>query len=89
MFSKDSTDLGSTTEITHEIQLTDDILIRDPYRRVPPAQLDEFRIAVQDLLEAGVLRESNSPYASPVVLVWKKDGGLWCVLISASSMLKQ
>ena len=27
VFSKDSTDLGSTTEITHEIQLIDDILI--------------------------------------------------------------
>ena len=76
VFSKDSTDLGSTTEITHEIRLTDDIPIRDPYRRVPPAQLDEFRVAVQDLLEAGVIRESNSPYASPVVLVRKKDGGL-------------
>ena len=54
--------------------------MQDPYRRVPPAQLDEFRIAVHDLLEAGVIREPNSPYASPVVLVWKKDGRLWvCV----------
>ena len=54
--------------------------MRDPYRTVPPAQLDEFRVAVQDLLEAGVTRVSNSPYALPVVLVRKKDGGLWvCV----------
>ena len=30
VFSKDSTDLGSTTEISHEIHLTDDIPIRDP-----------------------------------------------------------
>ena len=76
VFSRDSADLGSTIEITHEIQLTDDIPIRDPYRRAPPAQLDEFRVAVQDLLEAGAIRESNSPYALPVVLVWKKDGWL-------------
>ena len=61
VFSKDSADLGSTTEITREIQLTDDIPIRDPYRRVPRSQLDEFRVAVQDLLEAGVIRQSNSP----------------------------
>ena len=54
--------------------------MQDPYRTVPPAQLDEFRVAVQDLLEAGVTRVSNSPYALPVVLVRKKDGGLWvCV----------
>ena len=43
------------------LRLTDDIPIQDPYRRVPPVQLDEFRVAVQDLLEAGVIRESNSP----------------------------
>ena len=46
MFSKDSTDLGSTTEITHEIRLVDDIPVREPYRRVPPAKLEEFRMAV-------------------------------------------
>ena len=67
VFSKDSADLGSTTEITHEIWLTNDIPIRDPYRRVPPAQLKEFRVAVQDMLEAGVITESNSSYALPLV----------------------
>ena len=44
-------------------------------RSMPLAQLDEFRVTVQDLLEAGVKRESNSPYALPVMLV-QKDGGL-------------
>ncbi len=83
VFSKGSTDLGNTFEIAHEIRLTDDIMIRDPYRRVPPAQFDEFRVAVQDLLEAGVIRESKSPYASPVVLVQKK-----CVSTFAKSTLK-
>lgn len=42
--------------------------------------MDEFRVAVQDQLETGVIRESNSPYALPVVLVRMKDGRLWvCV----------
>ena len=76
VFSKDSTDLGSTTEITHEIRQVDDIPVREPYRRVPLAQLEEFRMAVQDLLDTGVIRQSCSPYASPVVLVRKKDGSL-------------
>ena len=88
VFSEDSTDLGSTTEITHEIWLVDDILVREPYRRVPPAQLEEFRMAVQDLLDTGVIREPCSPYASPVVLVQKKDSDLR-VLTSIDSMLKQ
>ena len=34
VFSKGSKDLGNTTEIAHEIRLTDDIPIRDPYRRL-------------------------------------------------------
>ena len=76
VFSKDSTDLGSTTEITHEIRLVNDILVREPYRRVPPAKQEEFRVAVQALLDTGVIRESCCPYASPVVLVRKKDGSL-------------
>ena len=45
--SKDIRDLGNTTKFTNEIQLTDDIPVRDPYRRLPPAQLDYFRVAVQ------------------------------------------
>ena len=76
VFAKDSTDLGHTTEIVHEIRLTDNVPIKGACRRVPPGQMEEFRRAVSDLLEAGVIRESRSPYASPVVLVRKKDGGL-------------
>ena len=56
--SKDIRDLGNTTKFTNEIRLADDIPVRDPYRRVLPAQLDEFRVAVQDLVEAGVIMES-------------------------------
>ena len=29
------------------------------------------------MLDVGALRPSNSPWASAVVLVWKKDGKLW------------
>ena len=31
---------------------------------------------IQQLLDSLVIRESSSPYASPIVLVWKKDGTL-------------
>jgi len=31
---------------------------------------------INQLLESQVIRESSSPYASPIVLVRKKDGGL-------------
>ena len=29
---------------------------------------------IQDLLKCGVIMTSRSPYATPIVLVWKKDG---------------
>ena len=76
VFAKSNDDLGCTAEVQHEIKLTDDQSVKQPCCRVPPAQLDEFREAVKNMLEAGVIKESKSPYSSPIVLVRKKDKGL-------------
>ena len=76
VFAHDGKDLCCTNAVRHNIKLTDELPFRLPHRRVPPAQLEEFRAAVADLLEAGIIQESKSPYASPVVLVRNKDGSL-------------
>jgi len=44
-----------------------------PYRH-PFAQKNEIEKMVQELLTAGVIRPSMSPYSSPVVMVLKKEG---------------
>jgi hypothetical protein len=44
-----------------------------PYRH-PFAQKNEIEKMVQELLTAGVIRPSTSPYSSPVVMVLKKEG---------------
>lgn len=46
-----------------------------PYR-YGPLQKTEIEKCVQDLLDAGFIRVSNSPYSSPVILVRKKDA-MW------------
>lgn len=44
-----------------------------PYR-IPHKQKDEMEKQVKELLDACVIRPSESPYASPAILVRKKDG---------------
>ena len=80
LFAMDSMDLGKTDLIQHHIELTDYTPIKDRYRRIPPHQYDEVRKHLREMLEIGAIRKSNSPWASPVVLVRKKDGSLrFCI----------
>jgi hypothetical protein len=44
-----------------------------PYR-IPHKQKDEMEKQIKELLANSVIRQSNSPYASPAILVRKKDG---------------
>ena len=41
-----------------------------------PAELKELKLQLQDLLERGFIRESDSPWGAPVLFVKKKDGSL-------------
>ncbi|XP_011859227.1 PREDICTED: uncharacterized protein LOC105556736 [Vollenhovia emeryi] len=43
-------------------------------RRLSFADKEQLRKILDDLLEKGIIRPSNSPYASPIVLVRKKTG---------------
>lgn len=76
IFSRGDGDLGCTSLIAHEIPLTDNAPVRQPYRRIPPSQYETVREHIQQLLDSQVIRESCSPYSSPIVLVTKKDGSL-------------
>lgn len=76
VFATHEGDLGCTTLISHEIPLTDEVPMRQRYRRIPPAEYDAVKTHIHQLLESQVIRESCSPYASPIVLVKKKDGSL-------------
>ena len=48
--------------------------------RMSPAELDELKKQLADLLERGFIQPSSSPYGSPILFVRKKDGTLrFCV----------
>ena len=80
LFAMNSLDLGQTDLIKHHIELKDYTPIKDRYRRIPPHQYEEVQKHLKEMLDIGAIRHSNSPWASPVVLVRKKDGSLrFCI----------
>lgn len=76
VFSRDKMDCGEATDFVHKINLADERPFRLPYRRVPPSQYEALRTALNEMEDRGIIRKSHSEYASPLVLVWKKDGTL-------------
>ncbi|CAI5686070.1 unnamed protein product [Oreochromis niloticus] len=76
VFSDHDGDIGCTNLISHDIPLVEDTPVRQRYRRIPPSEYEAVKAHIRQLLEAQVIRESSSPFASPIVLVRKKDGSL-------------
>ena len=80
VFSLGKGDRGETDLIELHIDTGDATPRKYPVRRVPFAVRDEIARNLQEMQDANVIQPSNSPWASPVVLVRKKDGTLrFCV----------
>ena len=61
LFALNDLELGSTSQIKHEIKLSDPKPFKDRYRRIPPQQFEEIRAHLQDMLKVGAIRKSTSP----------------------------
>ena len=80
IFSKDDLDLGKCNILKHDTKITDPQPFKEGYRRIPPHLYEEVKAHLQEMMEVGAIRRSFSPWASAVVLVRKKDGGLrFCI----------
>ena len=76
VFTLESNELDCTSAIEHEIHIENDEPFKEWFRRIPPPLLEEVRASLRDMLEAGVIHPSQSPWCNMVILVWIKDGTL-------------
>ena len=73
-------DLGHTQMLSHHINTGDAQPIRQATRRVPLPCQGKVQELLEDMLAKNIISPSKSPWASPVVLVRKKDGSVrFCV----------
>ena len=80
IFAVERDELGRTGKIKHEINTGTATPTRQHVRRIPPARRTETSKLIKDMLKKEVIRPSASPWASPIVLVRKKDGSTrFCV----------
>ena len=80
VFALQSNELGCTSAIEHEICIENEEPFKERFWHIPPPLLEEVCASLQDMLEAGAIQPSQSPWCNLVVLVRKKDGTLrFCV----------
>jgi hypothetical protein len=76
VFSSSDTDIGHTSIAEHKIELTDEVTFKQKCRKIPLNMYMEIKNHLQQLLDAGLIRKSKSPWSSNVVLCKKKNKSL-------------
>lgn len=76
VFSHHDLDFGCTSQVKHHINLHDNTPFKHRARPIHPQDIEAVRKHLRELLDAGVIRESESPFSSPIVVVKKKNGDI-------------
>lgn len=76
VFARGDLDYGHTTAVKYKIHLSDPTLFKQRVRPIHPSDYEAVRLHLKELLDAGIIRESESPFASPIVVVKKKNGSI-------------
>ena len=80
IMSQSQFDVGLAKDVEHHIETGDAPPAKEHPRRINPIEAEELMKQVKVLMKLGFVRESNSPWAAPVVLVRKKDGTIrFCI----------
>ena len=73
-------EIGCTDVTEHDIELVDHKPFKERFCRITPPLVEELRQHIQEMLDGGAIRPSQSPCCNAVVLVRKKDGSLrFCI----------
>ncbi|RXN02810.1 extracellular calcium-sensing receptor-like protein [Labeo rohita] len=67
VFAHHDLDFGRTDQVRHHIKLSDETPFKLRARPIHPQDIEAVRRHIKELLDAGVIRESESPFASPIV----------------------
>jgi hypothetical protein len=79
-FALDGGELGQTHQVVHVVDTEGHEPIKQHPRRIPFFLRSKVETMVEEMLQQKVIRPSQSPWASPIVLVAKKDGSTrFCV----------
>ena len=65
---------GTSSLIEHEVNLTSEVPVYSKPYPISYKARESLKKDIGDMLKMGVIRESKSPYASPVVVTSKRDG---------------
>ena len=80
VFSTGDHDLGRTHLTLHQIDTGNAKPVKLPPRRIPLHLQQEVAEHLKEMLDHDIVQPSHSPWAAPVVLVRKRDGGLrFCI----------
>ncbi|GBN45418.1 hypothetical protein AVEN_265883-1, partial [Araneus ventricosus] len=74
LFSTSDSDVGSCNITQNRIDTGNHPLIKQCPRRLPLAKKEEKELLVKEMVDNGIIEKSSGPWASPIVLVKKKDG---------------
>ena len=71
---------GVTDLVSHRIDVGENLPVHTAPYRTSPKDRNIIQQEIEKMLAAKVIRHSNSPWASPIVLITKKDGSVrFCV----------
>ena len=72
--------MGCTDTTEHVIEVMNSEPFRERFHCIAPPIVDEVQQHIQEMLDRGAIRLSQSPWCNAVVLVRKKDGSLrFCI----------